>query len=176
MMLLGDHARFAFQMIRHPRSTGAVAPSGKKLARTMVAGLGTLEPGAVIVELGPGTGVFTRQMCCDRPENAVLAIERSPSFAQQLRQSNIDAIIIEGCATEISKHVRKALPKTDIAGVLSGLPLLSLPPAIRDNIFDAIREALQPGQRYVQFTYSRRSWQKFDLPEVTADRAKTGVA
>ena len=46
-------------------------------------------------------------------------------------------------------------------GFYLDLPLLNLPDPIRDGIFEAIREVLQPGQPYVQFTYSRRSWNKF---------------
>ena len=55
-----EQLRFAGQMLRNPRSVGAVAPSSKRLARIMVAALGNLEPGSVILELGPGTGAFTR--------------------------------------------------------------------------------------------------------------------
>ena len=160
-MPLREQLQFAGQMIRNPKTVGAVAPSSKILARTMVAGLGELQPGSVIIELGPGTGAFTRQLCQDRPENIILAIERSPSFAQQLQKNGLKAEVIEGCATEIANHLQAHTPDAPVGGVLSGLPLLSLPEQIRDSIFKAIRDVLAPGQPYVQFTYSRRSWNKF---------------
>jgi phosphatidylethanolamine/phosphatidyl-N-methylethanolamine N-methyltransferase len=161
MAIMREQLRFAGQMLRHPRSVGAVAPSSKRLARVMVAALGKLEPGSVILELGPGTGAFTRQLCQDRPGNKILAIERSPSFVRTLQQAGLRAEIIEGCATKLADHLRRHAPEAPVAGVLSGLPLLNLPDPVRDEIFDAIREVLRPGQPYVQFTYSRKSWNKF---------------
>ena len=53
-------AKFLWQFCRHPSQTGALAPSGKKLSRAIVEAIGPVEPGKVVIELGPGTGVFTR--------------------------------------------------------------------------------------------------------------------
>ena len=58
---LRDDLRFGFQWAVKPRSVGAIAPSGRQLARAMAAQVDPALPGSV-VELGPGTGVITRAL------------------------------------------------------------------------------------------------------------------
>ncbi len=58
---LGDNARFLKSLVATPRLTGAVAPSGRALARAMAAAVGSPSRGLVI-ELGPGTGPVTRSL------------------------------------------------------------------------------------------------------------------
>ena len=59
-----------------------------------------------------------------------------------------------------------------VGAVISGLPLLSLPREMSTAIFAAISEVLQPGRRYVQFTYSKRMWKKFQPPGFRFDQTK----
>ena len=56
---LADSARFLKTLVAAPRLTGAVAPSGRALARAMAAAIGSPSQG-LVVELGPGTGPVTR--------------------------------------------------------------------------------------------------------------------
>ena len=57
----GDEAHFLKALAATPRLTGAVAPSGRALARAMAAALGHV-PRGLVVELGPGTGPVTRAL------------------------------------------------------------------------------------------------------------------
>jgi len=52
---------FLKQFLLHPVRTGAVAPTGEKLAR-LVVDSADLENAKVVVEFGPGTGVFTEKI------------------------------------------------------------------------------------------------------------------
>ena len=56
-----DSARFLKTLVAAPRLTGAVAPSGRALARAMAAAIGSPSDG-LIVELGPGTGPVTQSL------------------------------------------------------------------------------------------------------------------
>ncbi len=58
---LADSARFLKSLVAAPRLTGAVAPSGRALARAMAAAIGSPSQG-LIVELGPGTGPVTQSL------------------------------------------------------------------------------------------------------------------
>ena len=58
---LADSARFLKSLVATPRLTGAVAPSGRALARAMAAAIGSPSHG-LVVELGPGTGPVTRSL------------------------------------------------------------------------------------------------------------------
>src|SRR5690606_17594442 len=51
-----EPTRFFLNWLQNPLTVGAVAPSGRELARLMTAGLA---PGARVVELGAGTGTLT---------------------------------------------------------------------------------------------------------------------
>jgi Ribosomal RNA adenine dimethylase len=97
------HPTIAFvgQMATHWRETGALVPSGKQLARTMAGCIGHVGADEVIVELGPGTGVFTRELLKSFPSNRVIAIEFNHAFVGRLRQAMPAATIIEGCASRL---------------------------------------------------------------------------
>ncbi len=51
--------KFLRQYVMHPRSVGAIAPSGKNLALKMMEPI-DFNNAKVIVEYGPGTGSFTK--------------------------------------------------------------------------------------------------------------------
>jgi phospholipid N-methyltransferase len=55
---LGEHIAFLQSFLREPASVGALSPSSKALARTMIEGF-ALKSADTVVELGPGTGAFT---------------------------------------------------------------------------------------------------------------------
>lgn len=147
----GDAARFLRAWLADPLAIAAVAPSGRSLARIMTAGIGP-ETGPVI-ELGPGTGVFTRALLSRRvaPENLLL-IERSPAFTLLLRERFPDLDIVCDLAQRLDHHARARLPGSPGA-IVSGLPLLAMSRSIQQEILTAAFSALRPGGTFVQFTY-----------------------
>jgi phosphatidylethanolamine/phosphatidyl-N-methylethanolamine N-methyltransferase len=160
-----DTLFFFAQMARRWRTTGAIAPSSSALARVMVEAIGPVSPGQVILELGPGTGVFTRELLRQFPNNPILAVEVNDDFALRLTQELPGVKTIHGCASKLSEHLAKLNYRpTDVVSIVSGLPLLSLPKDLGQNILASITEVLQPTRRYVQFTYSAKAWKQFQLP------------
>ena len=81
-----DMFSFIKQYIKNPRYIGAVAPSGKRLAEKM------MEPVKFgkckcIVEYGPGTGVFTKEILKrKRDETILILIEQNALFYKQLKK------------------------------------------------------------------------------------------
>ena len=165
--------RFLSQSILRPRSVGALAPSSRHLARAMVAEIGALDSGAVILELGPGTGVFTRELAERYPRNRIVAVEFNRDFADRLRQRMPTVSVVEGCASRLRDHLAAlGLAGSPVGAVISGLPLLSLPVDLGDRIWASIADILPPGRRYIQFTYSRRAWRRRHPPGFTAGRSR----
>lgn len=165
MVRVIDTLRFVGHIGRHRRHIGAVAPSSPLLAKAMVQALQPLEPGQVVIELGPGTGVFTREIRRSLPGHPVMAVEFLDDIALRLQERLPEVSVIQGCASRLVEHLEQAgIARDQVGGIISGLPLLSLPAELRDRIFSAISEVLVPGRRYVQFTYWKSAWRHFELP------------
>ncbi len=78
---------FVKQSILQTRQTGAVWPSGRRLARTMTSPLLDSEGPRRILEVGPGTGVFTREICKQlRPDDTYDIVEINPTFCRHVEQ------------------------------------------------------------------------------------------
>lgn len=164
---------FLGQCAKEFRQTGALWPSGGVLARAMVNAVGPLEPGQVIIELGPGTGVFTRELVKRRPANPVVAIEFNAAFADRLRRQMPEITVVEGCASKLVEHLaRLGIPIARVGAVVSGLPLLVLPRELSIRVLESVHQVLPPGARYVQFTYSKFRWRRFVLKGFHAEASR----
>lgn len=152
---------FLGQAATHFRQTGAIAPSGPRLARQLALAVGPVPPGGLIIELGPGSGSVTEALRRRHPHADLLAIENNHSFARRLAERLPAVHVVEGCASALAAHLTRLGRRPDeVAAVVSGLPLLSLPPALVERIFAAVRDVLPPGRRFVQFTYSARAFRR----------------
>lgn len=157
-----DTLRFIGQMVIHPRQTGAIAPSGRSLARAMMAMLEPLPAGAPVVELGPGTGSITRHLCQSLSDWPLYAIERNARFVEVIRRRYARVNCIHGCAGDLAAVLAaEGIGPGQVGGVLSGLPLLSLPRDLVERIFAGLAEVLPSGGIFVNFTYNARAWQRF---------------
>mgnify|MGYP001598227470 FL=1 len=157
---------FAFtkKFISHYQQMGAVIPSSRHLAQAMVAALPSIPSGQYIVELGAGTGVFTRQLLVDRPSNPIIAIELDHDMAVRLRIAFPNATIVEGDAAKLSDILSSLNIRHDqVGGVLSAIPFISLPASIGDTIFAAMAEVLTTGKPYMQVTYFSPAWRGFSV-------------
>ena len=138
---------FMWQLVRHPKTISAIAPSSKGLARQMVSEI-TAETGRV-VEIGAGTGVITRQILAAGVKPANLSIvEMNPKFCASLKVQFPDCNVLEMDAQELGN-----LPLKNVSMVISGLPLLSIPEPVQHNIIKGAFDLMGAGGKYVQFTY-----------------------
>ena len=104
-----DEFRFFRSLVEKPLTVGAVAPSGKALARVMASYVNPAAPGP-IVELGPGTGPVTEALVERGIDPARLTlVEFDPEFCQLLRQRFPAANVVQGDAYDL---------KQTLAGVL----------------------------------------------------------
>jgi phosphatidylethanolamine/phosphatidyl-N-methylethanolamine N-methyltransferase len=152
---------FLGQAASHFRQTGAIAPSSRRLARELALAVGEVRPGGVVIELGPGSGCVTEALRVCHPNAAVIAVENNAAFAHRLSDRLPAVRVVHGCASALPEHLRRfGHERGQVAAVVSGLPLLSLPPELVIRIFDAVRDVLLPGRRFVQFTYSARAFRR----------------
>ena len=81
----GDRAHFVRSLVTAPRLMGAVAPSGRPLARAMAKAVGNVR-GGLVVELGPGTGPVTRALVEEGLNpNSLVLVEYDSRFCRMLK-------------------------------------------------------------------------------------------
>ena len=159
---------FLRQLLTKPGQVSAISPSSRWLARAMAQGLGP-HTGRV-VEFGPGTGQLTRGILAAGVAAKDLTLfEMNPDFASHLREEFPGVTVHLGAAQIASAHVA---PGVD--AVISGLPLLSMPPQICQAILKAAYDILAPDGVYVQFTYGPRPPVPLDLLDRVGFFAEAG--
>jgi phosphatidylethanolamine/phosphatidyl-N-methylethanolamine N-methyltransferase len=144
--------QFLKQFLLHPSATGAIAASSASLARLMVETAGVREAG-VIVEFGPGTGVFTEEILrVRRPDADFLAMELNPEFAELVRRRCPTAQVYVDSATNTRRYLEER-GHSHCDCIVSGLPWAAFPEALQDQLLDTIADVLRPGGRLVTFAY-----------------------
>lgn len=148
----GSYKRFLRSWFDDPFAVGAVAPSGRPLARMMTRELG---PGDRVLEFGPGTGTLTREILARGVVEADLyMLERCPGFADQLEREFPRATVMRGDAT--MRHGALLPHRGTIDFIVSGLPLVLFS---REQKFRLLRNAfrmLKAEGAFYQFTYGGR--------------------
>ncbi|MFZ5747347.1 MAG: class I SAM-dependent methyltransferase [Pseudomonadota bacterium] len=145
-----DIAHFLRSWLSNPLRVGAIAPSGKVLARAMVR---DIHPGdGPVLELGPGTGVFT-QAILNRgvAPSALTMVEYGADLAALLRRRFPECRVLEMNAADLARTDLGAGPP--VATVISGLPLLAMPQDVVGDILAGAFHHLRPDGAMIQFTY-----------------------
>jgi len=148
--------KFLVQYMSKPRTTGAVLPSSKYLAKKMVKNMDFANANC-IVEYGAGTGVFTGYLVDQKkPETILIVFEKNPDFYQLLLQyyGNAENVhITNDSATEVGMHLKKyKQKKADY--ILSGLPFASLPKNMSENILTKTKKHLSEKGELILFQYT----------------------
>lgn len=156
---MADGLTFLRNFFRQPGTVGAIAPSGKVLARLMVESV-DWNAAKVVLEYGPGTGVFTEQIAKSRrPATRVIAIEQSPELAK-LTQTRVPGIEVVQDSVANVEAICQQRGVERVDAVLCGLPWASFPESLQQSCFDAMLRVLAPGGVFATFAY----WQGLLLP------------
>ncbi len=153
----GARLLFARTFFRNPIMLGSVIPSSRFLIKGVLQPL-DLQRARVIVEYGPGVGTITRDLLSRmRPDAKLIVIEMNDEFVRFLRDTFRDErlVVAEGSAAD----VRKILAQNGHAHadyVISGIPLGSMPVAVREHIVRETREALAPGGAFMVYQFTSR--------------------
>lgn len=145
--------QFLRAWIADPLVIGAVAPSGRALAELITSEV--TEATGPIIELGPGTGVFT-QALLDRGvrEEDLTLVEFGSDFARRLAARFPEARVLCMDAGRLGQH--SLFAAAPVGAVISGLPLLSMRPRKVMAILDGAFSCMQPRGAFYQFTYGPR--------------------
>jgi phosphatidylethanolamine/phosphatidyl-N-methylethanolamine N-methyltransferase len=148
-----EYLDFLAAWVKKPRQTASVVPSSRYLARLMVAHIDPLD--GRVMELGGGTGVFTRAILqTGLPAEKLEVVEINPAFARGLRRHFPSVSVLETPAQIVSTAA--AGEPGQYQTVVSGLPLLAMDRHMHADILSEAFRMLRPGGSFIQFTYSTR--------------------
>ncbi len=148
---VAERSDFIKEWMRAPLVTASIVPSSYNLARAMARSVDVSM--APVLELGPGTGVITRQLLnYGIPEQDLILVEVNHFFANQLRRKFPLARVIHACAEDLVDVEFDELP----GAAVSGIPFMSMPNNKVSSILQSVFSRLRPQGRFVQFTYAPR--------------------
>ncbi|NRA11736.1 MAG: methyltransferase domain-containing protein [Crocinitomicaceae bacterium] len=147
---------FIKQFFKDKQMVGAVAPSSRFLGRKMLENI-NFDKAKLIIELGPGNGIFTdiilQKMA---PDAKLIVFELNEDFYKALsgRVSDPRVEILHESAEFMGKYIPEGV---EADCVVSSLPLMVLPEVLRVNIVNTSHKVLKPKGQYIQFQYSLQS-------------------
>ncbi len=149
---------FFRQWLKNPLSMAAFSPSGRQLAKAMVS---QLPAGARrVIELGGGTGVFTRALL----EHGIapgdlMVVELNEALHRVLQHRFPGVPVVRGDARELADLATRThfLDQGPADAVVSGLGLLSMSRSMQRDILRSAFSVLAPHGRLIQFTYGPAS-------------------
>ena len=148
-----DAFSFLSSWISNPDHIGAVAPSSGALAELIACEI-TAASGSII-ELGPGTGVFTRAVLARGvKEEDITLVESLPEFVALLQQRFPRARVL--CMDAARLHEYSLFENASAGAVISGLPLLNMSPRKIVSILVGAFSHMGSRGAFYQFTYGSR--------------------
>lgn len=153
----GDALLFLRNFFRHPRMLGSIIPSSRFLIKQLLQPI-DWDKARVIVEYGPGVGGITAEILRRmRPDARLIAIETNPEFVSFLRKTLVDERfeVVEASAADV-REIMQRFGHSKADYIISGIPLGSMPPAIREPILRNTADALAVGGSFLVFQFTTR--------------------
>jgi phospholipid N-methyltransferase len=143
---------FFYKFIVNPRKIGSITPSSAYLTQKMLAEL-PWENLHSIVELGAGTGIFTKYIANHKRQDCeALIIEQDPDMRHRLEF--LYPKLSYGSQAENLPLLLKGHNIGNTDCIISGLPFAAFTSSLRKEILQAIYTSLKPGGIFVAFQYT----------------------
>jgi len=138
---------------------GSMVPSSKYLAAKMLDHI-PFKNTKLIIELGPGTGIFTEKIIQKLDVTTqLIVLELNSEFYQELKAKicHTNVHIKEASADKIGEIMLElGFEKADI--IISSLPLANFSAKLRNSILEVVKESLNENGSFIQFQYSLNAY------------------
>jgi len=160
MMMIDCHQPVSFKerlmffcnFLQAPAQVGSITPSSRALAKQMMKPM-DWERAGTIVELGAGTGIFTKRIDeLKKPDATLICFEKENRMRSRLELLYPGVLFHEDAVELVRVLTEAGLGQAD--GIISGLPFANFPQQLRDQIMEQVYAALKPGGIFVAFQYS----------------------
>lgn len=165
-----DEILFIKGMINSPDTVGSIVPTSRRMARIMAKQI-DLSSQLPVLELGPGTGVITREILIHgvRPKN-LYAVEYSKTFSDRLAETFPNVNLINGDAFDLD-HVLGDQKSILFDTIITSMPLLNFPMSMRTKLISDLVKRMPKGRPVILFSYGMSApvpsdGQSFDVEPV----------
>lgn len=158
---------FLYKFFQQPLSIGSITPSSNYLAIKMFKGFNWDKVGT-IVELGAGTGVFTKYIYeFKKPQCQTFIFEKDDNMRATLIKQ-FPSLNFASDA-EILNSILEDAGVQDVDCIISGLPFAVFSYENRERIIQAVKDKLRPDGLFIAFQYSlqMKSMLEANFKEVT---------
>ena len=147
-----EEIRFFKGMMQGPKTVGAIVPTSSVTAKRMASVI-DVKSGLPVLELGPGTGVITKQILARGvPAENVVSVEYSEDFYRRLVEDYAGVNFIHGDAFDL-KNILGGFADQTFDCVISAVPMLSFPMEARIQLLEDLLSRIPQGRPVVQITY-----------------------
>jgi phospholipid N-methyltransferase len=155
-----DKINFFYSFIQSPKRIGSVIPSSSYLAKEMFRTIDFSEV-RTIVELGAGTGVFTKYIAEKLSPTAEGFIFEQNKMMRHKLMDTFTNLKFYSNALEM-REVVQSYTKEGIDVVISSLPFANFSQEIREQIAYDVYHVLKPNGKLVAFQYSKQMKRTFE--------------
>ena len=149
---------FLTRMKSEPGCVGAIAPSSKHLAIKVCkeALKNVTNSSDYVIEIGPGTGSFTRVILDSgiAPDH-LICVELDPELQKYMTEHFPQVRTILGNALDLEEILLNE-NCGKVAAIVSGVPLANLPVNTRKDILTVYSKVISPDGCIIQFSYFSR--------------------
>lgn len=149
---------FLKQFLKDPKKIGSIIPSTKSLGNSMIKDI-DFSQNLIIVEYGPGTGIFTDLIVNKiNDDSKLILIENNEEFFLLLNEkykNKKNIIIIFDSAINITSIIKNTYNIDYVDYVISGLPFSSLPKIISQKIIKETKKVIGNKGVFITFQYSK---------------------
>lgn len=145
--------------VSHMRSVGAIAPTGRFVARAMAPEIKKSDPPKIIVELGVGTGSITEEIVKHlRPEDRFVGIDSNRTLLEECKKNIAPMarnrfVCMEHADAQELKHILKAHNIITVDEVICTIPFRALSAHKTKKILAQVSDILISGGRFVFIRY-----------------------
>jgi len=150
---------FFLQALKSYRSTGAIAPSSRFLARSIVQSIPKISSNENkrILEVGCGTGAFTKEILKTlQAGDAFHLVELSKDFCVAIEEGLLKSFREENPEIEVVLH-NAPIEEVNIDGefdaIICGLPFNNFPVELVQHLFEVMLKSLRLGGELAYFEY-----------------------
>lgn len=159
--VISNYVEFYRQFRQRFKTTGAIAPSSRFLARSMIGPMQIAEGPRRVLEVGPGTGAVTNELVRQlRPGDRLDLVEINETFADILRRRLENEAPWQSVSDQCEVHV---LPLQEFQAeqpydfVISGLPMNNFEPDLVSELLSCCFRLMSEGGvlSYFEYMYIR---------------------